>query len=49
MKIYVCLYATLDMNQSIAPIEPVRVMGAGVVVIMYVVEVCSNFDWLISL
>ena len=39
MKIYVSLYATLVMSQAIAPLEPVRVMGAGVVVIMCVVEV----------
>jgi len=39
MKIYVNLYATLVMSQSIAPSGPVRVMGAGVVLAMCVKEV----------
>ena len=39
MKIYVILYVTLVMSQLVVTLGPVRVMGAGVVVMMCVEEV----------
>jgi len=43
MKIYAFLYVTLVMSKLVVTLGPVRVMEAGVVVMMCVAEVRSVF------